>query len=343
MRKLAKAEIKEAKKLGRRLSVIGHEQILSFLEKSLNSGRLSHAYLFLGPEDVGKESAARWWLEKILHQGHEGGERHTLENHPDVAVIEREIDEKSKKLKKLISIEQIRDLRDKLSLTSFLNTYKVALIREAGHLSIEAANALLKTLEEPAGKTIIILLADDVARLPATIASRCQIIQFRAVPEKIIYDALRERGAERDEAELLARLAAGSPGKALRLLEDKKLLEEYKNGILDFLRITREPVWRRFDYIDRLVPARGDREEIAKEIKGVISLWRGIMRDALLLALDCPDLMINSWARSEIQAWQADYGAPRVSGFLRSIEAADEAISQNANIKLVLENLLLEF
>ena len=333
----------QAKKLGRRLSIIGHEDILDFLEKSLDSGRLSHAYIFLGPEDVGKETVARWWLEKILHQGSKAGERHSLENHPDVAVIERIRDEKTKKLKKLISIDQVRDLKEKLGLTSFLNNYKVALLREADHLSKEASNALLKTLEEPAGKAIIILLVEDLAKIPETIASRCQIIKFRIIPEKLIYDELRERGADRDEAELLSRLAAGSPGVALKYYEDKEKLGEYKENVRAFIKAIQDPEWKRFNFAEDHIKTRAEREEVSREVKKLISIWRGVIRDALLLKLAMPELVVNYWAEDEIKAVANRYDLIKLNELLNSIKKTDHYIEQNANIKLSVENFLLEF
>lgn len=338
-----KTEAKEAKKLGKRLSVIGHDEILNYLEKSISSSRLAHAYIFLGPEDVGKETVARWWLEKILHQGSKGGERHSLETHPDVAVIERIRDEKTKKLKKLISIEQIRDLNEKISLTSFLNSYKVALIREADNLSIEASNALLKTLEEPSGKTIIVLLVKDIGRLPATIASRCQIVKFRIIPEKLIYDELINRGATREEAELLSRLSAGSPGVALKFFEDNERLEEYKSEVKEFLEVTSSAIWKRFNFVDTKISTRGDREEIVHDVRKLLSIWQGVIRDALLYRLDNRELMVNYWAVDEISRWSGTCQVERMVKLLNKIKQTEKEISQNANIRLAIENFLLNF
>jgi len=335
--------VEQAKKLGRRLSIIGHEGILDFLEKSISSGRLSHAYIFLGPEDVGKETVARWWLEKILHQGSKAGERHSLENHPDVAVIERIRDEKTKKLKKLISIDQVRELKEKLGLTSFLNNYKVALIREADHLSTEAANALLKTLEEPAGKAILVLLVEDLAKMPETIASRCQIIKFRIIPEKLIYEELRERGADRDEAELLSRLAAGSPGVALKYYEDKEKLAEYKENVRAFIKAVQEPEWKRFNFVEERIKTRAEREEVSREVKKLISIWRGIIRDALLLKLGMSELVVNYWTEDEIKEFANKYDLIKFNQLLENLKNTNYYIEQNANIKLAVENFLLEF
>ncbi|MBU1922445.1 hypothetical protein KKD84_04495 [Patescibacteria group bacterium] len=343
MLKQAKSDIKQAKKLGKRLSIIGHEEILNFLENSLARARLAHAYIFLGSEDVGKESVARWWLEKVLYQGEEGGERHSLESHPDVSVIERQVDEKTKKLKKLISIEQIRQLRERLGLTSFLNTYKVALVRSAETMSIEAANALLKTLEEPLGRTVIILLVQDVSRLPQTIVSRCQIIKFKHVSDKLIRDTLRQRGAGRDEAELLSRLAAGSPGLAFKFYENPERLAAYREKVESFLKITKAPIWQRFNFIDSEIDTRGDREEALKEIRKLLLVWQGALRDGLLCSLGFSNLMVNFWAKDRIESWSAASGADYFVEVLEEMKNTIYGLEQNVNIKLALENFLLCF
>ena len=343
MENKAKSDIKQAKKLGKRLSIIGHEEILKFLENSLERGRLAHAYIFLGSEDVGKETVARWWLEKLLYQGEEGGERHSLESHPDVSVVERQADEKTKKLKKLISIEQIRQLRERLGLTSFLNTYKVALVRKAETMSIEASNALLKTLEEPPGRAVIILLVQDISRLPETVVSRCQIIKFKGVPEKLIYHALRQRGAGRDEAELLSRLSAGSPGLAFKFYENPEHLAVYRDKVEAFLKITKAPIWQRFNFIDSEIKTRGDREEVLKEIKRLLLVWQGAMRDGLLCSLGFSSLMVNFWAKDQIESWSADFSANRLVEILEQAKNTIYNLEQNVNIKLALENFLLCF
>ena len=343
MLKQAESDIKQAKKLGKKLSIIGHKEILNFLEKSIVVQRLAHAYIFLGPEDVGKETVARWWLEKVLHEGAEGGERHSLESHPDVTVVQKITDEKTKKLKKLISIDQIRGLRERMGLTSFLNTYKVALIRQAEYMSIEAANALLKTLEEPLGKVIIVLLVADISKLPETIVSRCQVIKFKSIPEDLINKALQEKGAPRNEAELLSRLAAGSPGVAFKFYENADALESYKEKIRSFLEITRAAEWQRFNFIESQVETRGDREEILKKINRLILDWQGCMRDALLLSLGFPNFMVNFWAKDEIETWSKNYSISQIVEFLEQAKKTIYSLEQNVNIKLALENFILCF
>lgn len=184
--------------------IIGHKNITSFLEKSVKNGEISHAYLFYGPSHLGKKAVASHFAEVILGR--------PIANHPDVYLVGRERDEKESKLAKNISIEQIRELERKLSLSSFLNSYKIGIIEEAETMSEEAANSLLKTLEEPTPKTVIILLSTSTSALPATIVSRCQTLKFLPVAKEKIYDHLLNLGAGRDEARDLSGISFGKPG-----------------------------------------------------------------------------------------------------------------------------------
>jgi len=173
-------------------NIIGHKNIVSFLEKSLKNKQIAHAYLFYGPKHLGKKTIAENFAEMLLGQ--------PIVNHPAIYFVKRERKEKENKMAQNISIEQIRELERKLSLSSFLNSYKIGIIEEAETMSIEAANSLLKTLEEPTPKTVIILLASNISVLPATIVSRCQVLKFLPVAKEKIYNHLLSLGASRDEA-----------------------------------------------------------------------------------------------------------------------------------------------
>ncbi len=168
-------------------AIAGHGKIIDFFAKVIKNGRLSHAYCFVGPSEVGKKTVAEALSAEILQTG-----REKLAMHPDFFLVQQEFDEKADKTKKDISVKQIRDLRVQLSRGAFYNGYKVAIIDEAEKLNSEAANALLKTLEEPAGKTVLFLITKDEDRLPATIVSRCQLIHFLPVEERAVSEWLKK-------------------------------------------------------------------------------------------------------------------------------------------------------
>jgi len=167
--------------------IIGNGPILAFFEKVIDKGNLSHAYCFVGVKGSGKLETTRQIGAKLLGVGVE-----KLGSQPDFVVVEQMFDEKKEKTKKDISIEQLRDLREFLCRHSYLGGYKVAVINEAEKMSLEAANALLKTLEEPKEKTILFLLTKDEKELPETVLSRCQVIFFSAPVQNYLYQTRKE-------------------------------------------------------------------------------------------------------------------------------------------------------
>ncbi len=140
--------------------ISSRQRITDYLKKSIEKNRVNHAYLFTGPEWTEKKEVALWFAELL------GSKK------PDITEVSVSED------KKEISIEQIRDLRRYLSLSSHSSLYKVAIIEEADKMTQEASDALLKTLEEPRGSAILILISSTASALPETILSRCEEIKF---------------------------------------------------------------------------------------------------------------------------------------------------------------------
>lgn len=153
----------------------GHQHILNYLKRSIEKDRISHAYLFEGSGFLEKKEVALWFAKSLGCQN------------PDITEIS------VPEGKKEISIEQIRELRRYLSLSPYGNSYKIAIIDGAERMTQEAANALLKTLEEPKGSTVLILIANILSVLPETILSRCEKIKFRAISlDKISKDFIEK-------------------------------------------------------------------------------------------------------------------------------------------------------
>jgi len=204
--------------------ILGQERALTILSRALEGGRVSHAYLFVGPEGVGRETVALsffWYL--VCEKKQACGEcRPCLKFlkglHPDFHILEPS--------GKSIKIEQIRNLEAKLQLHPVESKYRLILLPAAETLTREAANALLKSLEEPPPQTIFVLIAQTPESLLPTIVSRCQLLRFRPLPPSLIEKLLTSRFDKLpEEAKGLALLCEGSIGRALRLSE-KGLLEE---------------------------------------------------------------------------------------------------------------------
>jgi len=208
--------------------LLGQEQIVSILKEAAKQEKLAHAYLLAGPRGTGKTTTARL-IAKIANcekrandpAFREKGEpcnecaacRH-IDEGSSMDVIE--IDAASNR-----GIDEMRNLKESVRLSPAEGRSKVFIIDEAHMLTKEAFNALLKTLEEPKGKTILFLCASSLEALPATIRSRCQIVRFQTVPAQEIERALREdHGLTAKEAKAYAKASMGAPGLALTLLLD---------------------------------------------------------------------------------------------------------------------------
>jgi len=312
--------------------IIGHEKILSFLEKSLKNGQLSHAYLFVGAHGLGKTAVAEWLIKKVL--GEVGFE------HPDVSVLNRLTDEKTGKLKSEIVVDQVRKLRERLAMSGFIGGHKFAFIEDADVLNTEASNALLKTLEEPAQKTTLILRVSSLDRVLPTVASRCQILRFTSVPRLKIVAALAKRGTIKKEAEALAALSAGRPGYAFRLLRNEETRSLEETSVQQFLEIFQLPTYARLSKAVDWLP----KDEVNKkeQLKDLLDRFEWLLRDTLLLSAGVGDLALRSIAYPEIinLAKTKD-----TNHWLKATEILREVkknLELNVNPTLVLEHLFLE-
>ena len=196
---------------------------------ALDRGRLHHAWLLCGPEGVGKASFAYRAARRLLGAAPDPS-RGTLgarpddpvsrlvsaQSHPDLLVLERLVE--NGKTKKSISVDQARDLPEFFSKSPSQAPYRVAIVDTADDLNVNAANALLKILEEPPERGVLLLITHAPGRLLATIRSRCRRLAFPVWSADALADLVVERtGVAADEAERVAGMAGGSPGLALAL------------------------------------------------------------------------------------------------------------------------------
>jgi DNA polymerase III subunit delta' len=206
---------------------LGHEKIIRNLERLVENNNLAHAYLFSGPESVGKFRVAFEFANKLIRD-----EKKSI--NPDVLVLRPEIEEKKGILrKKDITIEAIRNLEHGLSLSSFFGGHKVAIIDDADCLTRSAQNALLKTLEEPPERAIIILVVQNKEKIIPTMISRCQEIKFNLVSEKEIRKMIPQNNPQ---AEQIIFWSMNRPGLAREfinnpeaILDREKDLEFFKS------------------------------------------------------------------------------------------------------------------
>ena len=199
--------------------------LISHLRETFGAGRVYHAYVFTGPEGVGKRTAARLCAQALFCRAEPGarpcgvcaGCRQFAEGHPDVYRLE------VPEGKTQIPVTSVRDLTAALSDRPFSGGWRAVLIEDAERMNASAQNALLKTLEEPPEGTVFLLTVRALGALLPTVVSRCQVVRFAPLPEETIRAELVRRGAQENDARWIAEISEGSLGKALGCMADDRL------------------------------------------------------------------------------------------------------------------------
>lgn len=322
---------------------IGQSRAVALLQHSLERGAIAHAYLLVGPPHVGKMTLALDLARAVNCQGADPpcGECDACQKiagggHPDVQIIGLD---SSDKLRAEISIDQVREIQHSSSLPPFEGKYKVYIIEGAELMSTEAANCLLKTLEEPAEGVIFVLLTVSESALPATVVSRCQSLDLRPLPVSQVGVALSEGwGVEPQQAELLARLSHGCLGWAISAASDESLLQQRNQRLDNLIDIMSTDYEERFDYVNQLVAWFSQSRSLVQEILG---LWLNWWRDLMLVRLGCSNDITNIDRRELLTDQAQGYSLAQMRDFMGSIQAAGEQLKQNANPRLALEVLML--
>jgi len=206
-------------------NVRGHDDTWAHLTARLDADRLAHALLFLGPIGIGKALVAQRLAARLACTvgaaapcGACSGCRQVLAgSHPDLLMIGAPGRGRKETRKKEIGIDQARELKHFIQLRPVAAARKIAIIDDADRLSLAAQNALLKTLEEPPGQALLVLITASPGALLSTVRSRCQRIAFRPLSPELVQVLLREHNVTDEAAARLAAVADGSPGRALVL------------------------------------------------------------------------------------------------------------------------------
>ncbi|MBI4186984.1 MAG: AAA family ATPase [Chloroflexi bacterium] len=326
--------------------VIGQGRAVSFLQCSLEKGAVAHAYLFAGLPHVGKMTLALNLAQALnCEQANppcgqcDACQKIASARHADVQVIGLAQDDNTARTRTEVSIDQVRQLQHAASLPPFEGRCKVFIIDGAEQLSIEAANCLLKTLEEPADRVVFILLTSDERLLPATVVSRCQRLELLPLaPGEAEAALVRGWGVEPQKARLLARLCRGCLGQAVSAIGENGWLgqrAEIMGGLLDIIDADYE---KRFTHAARLATRFSQDRGSVHE---VLEMWLGYWRDLLLVKAGCAGAITNLDLESRLTDMAGHYRISQIKDVVASILAAGEQLKQNANPQLVLEVLML--
>ena len=327
--------------------VVGHDKIKNFLQNSIEKDNPAHAYLFHGCQGIGKVEIAMLFAKSLicLKQGDSlpcnhcrSCEQFDKLVYPDLFILEREMNEKTDKKKQFVTVNQVRDLQEKINKRAFLNSYKIVIIKEAHLLNKESSNSLLKTLEEPTQKTIIILVTDNKEAILPTIISRCQLIKFQPVDRDSIYSYLvDEKQVDRTTAKEIARIVNGRANKADEYQSDSEKFQNDKQLNRDLLDLLKKSLTQRFATVDKLIRKGSTIEEVNSLFDKLIVLFR----DLILINSENSNLIVNIYLENELTALAKSLSSKKIVSNINILEKAKELVQKNVNSKLVFENVLV--
>ncbi|MEA3544639.1 MAG: DNA polymerase III subunit delta' [Thermodesulfobacteriota bacterium] len=314
-------------------TITGHKQQKNILLRALDTQRVAHAYLFEGPDGIGKRLMALAFARVLLCQnGTSCGKCSAClkvdhNNHPDI----HQLDANGASLK----IDQVRTLQQELSLRPLEGNYKICLTDGAEHFTVGAANALLKTLEEPQPGTLIILISSQPEKLLSTIRSRCQRLPFSRLPKQQLAALLAQKlDLNTTEATVLAALSEGSFKKALGVNRELFLKKRCKL-IQSLSALSAGSTIPTFSFADEL--------ETEKEtLADILDIFQAFYRDLLLLKHNRPEGELVNLDLLEILHQQNQ--STTTASLLRKLKALESArvhLQHNVNRRLALEVMLM--
>ena len=312
--------------------VIGHSDVIGNLKNIIKSGRIANAYIFAGPSDVGKELVAINFAKALNCTEVKGDfcdqcvscRRINDGNHTDVRLIRPD----GAKLK----IEQMRFLKRQGSYKALESEHKIYIIVDAEKMTTEAANSMLKTLEEPSGDTLFILLTPIYNALLPTIRSRCQLVRFSFVPQQVLQEGLTKQiGIPESKAKWLALKSQGKPGKALRMANETKDSEDEMSWVL--------PILSQRD--KGLLLQTFKRAEEMSKTEGSFDIILSWYRDLLLIKHGCSDnLLTHINEKKQLEQIAKSYSVIELENLITMALNMQNLIQRNINSVLAMEVMM---
>jgi DNA polymerase-3 subunit delta' len=331
----------------------GHDDVVERFRRALKRGRLPSSFLFVGPAGVGKRSFALKLAQALLCQRRPEEAldpcgtcpacvQAVAQTHPDLEMVAKPKDKSFLPLELLIGDQQHRmreGLCHRIALKPFMGGRKIAVIDDADYLNPEGANCLLKTLEEPPPRSVLILIGTTAAKQLPTIRSRCQLIRFRPLPADVVAELLVSQGLVEDAAESrrLASYSEGSLQRALELADPElwafrtRLYERLAESVLDSVRLSTAAL----AFINDAGKQPAARRQRTRQVIGfTIEFYRHLLH-RLGGAAGCEDAELRDWVGRAAGQWSGD-ASTAAACLDRSLEAAEQ-IDRNANQATLVE------
>lgn len=360
----------------------GHDKAVATLSRGMQCGRMAHAWLLAGPPHVGKMTLALDIARLVNCQAHHPEHKpcgqcrqcHRVTNslHADVRVISQRRADGSAPRRTAISVEQIREMQREAVLKPYEGRYRVFIIEDAENFTQEAANALLKMLEEPPEDVMFVLLASEVRENTAdesagyiaytpdqgqdriaalleavpqvggilpTILSRCQTLELRPLPSATVQSELECRfDLPPKDATEITRLSAGRLGWALRAAAEPQVLARRSERLDEIEAVLRDGLDGKFVYAERQAAAFARRREAVYE---ELQLWIGWWRDALMLCEGNDELVVNISRIDALKSAASACTSAQVVAAIRAVQQTIAMLESNVNPRLCIEGMML--
>ena len=326
--------------------MIGNTWAPDLLGHHIAEGRVRHAYLITGPDGIGKRTLALDFARALnCSEPPSVGEFCAtcrscvlVEGmvHPDLHVVTPDED------KVRLHVDNMRDLQHKIALTPIEGDRRIALLPGFDRATDNAANALLKTLEEPPGNVVFLLTARDQEGLLPTIVSRCEVIRLRSVNKETLISALINQGHAADQAALLAGISAGLPGRALALGENENALEARRERLDELIGLLSTDLTGRLAYVERHLQT-GNLQTKRDRMLLLLETWQSFWRDILIASSGAEATRGNPDRLDDLERIADRLTLQQISAVIRSIQDTMNSLEMNANIRLAMENMLLNF
>jgi DNA polymerase-3 subunit delta' len=318
--------------------IIGQSDAIGTLTTAIQADKLSHALLFTGPAGIGKTRLA-CELAKALNCIGDDPPCQTCVHcrqieagsHPDVSIMERADGKDS------LAIAQVRALREAAALKPYQGKWKVYIIAGAEALTLQAADALLKTLEEPQLQVKIVLTSVEADALPATVLSRCRVLPLHPVDDDALASALENRGVDENQSRRVARLARGNVGWALQAGKQPKMALQRRELLERLGAVPDMDLDARLSLVETITSDRKDRSSTRRQVELLLLL----ARDLLLVKTGLPPRTALDEQQDALRSQSQRYTLREISAYLQAIREAMIRIDANVDPRLALEAALV--
>lgn len=315
--------------------VAGQEEIKTSLIKSINNNQVSHCYIFEGPKGMGKYDLAFIFAQSLLCENFTSNPcnkclsciKINSGNHPDLHIINND--------ETTIKREEIDELIESVYKKPYESDKKVYIIKDAHEMTTQAANTFLKTLEEPPGDSVIILLTYNANLLLPTIVSRCQTVKFRNVDKGTIKAYLKENYGTSDEiADLAAEYSKGILNRAVNIVNGN---DNILNKRAEIIKLFEKIINADSEIIYELENYFEENKDNIDIIIEIIMMW---IRDCMFVKNNLEDLVINKdfkqLAKMHVRLMKSN------NDLIEIMQSTSDNIKSNVNYKLAIDNMLLK-